>query len=273
MKFSFKTNCLPFILLCSSTVLADNLYKWVDNHGNTHYGDAPPAENSLQVEEVALPPLNSFENIPPINTDINDIKAEVRVDIQEKFALQTKKKVILEHTAIECFDPSPSSNGTPLIRKKVTAAQHKSLRLSLEKMVGSWRGDALYSECKGQINAPIIEKDQYSVSTDIRLKRFKELTIKFEMYSAEKRATTNESIELFLTDEHLSLSHHLSDETVLLNATNNRIELWVENFPTAGVRNELVRIFELQNKKFTINQFQYVNGTLASIMQWNLERF
>jgi hypothetical protein len=137
-------------------------------------------------------------------------------------------------------------------------------------MKGSWYGKAIYFDCKGQVDTPKITEEQYSVTADIRLKRFKELTIKFEMYAPKNRITTHENIELFLSDEHLSFSHYQSDETVLMKVSNKHIELWVENFPVAGVRNELVRIFEIEKNFFTIKQYQYVNGALAGIMNWSL---
>jgi len=267
MTINVKTYCLLLAFLYSSYVLAGNLYKWVDENGNIHYGDERPTENSHQVEEVELQPLNSFDNPLPTRIETPNTK---ELKVINEFTSKALKKTIAKHYPTDCFGPSPLANDTPLNREKITKAQHKSLSLLIREMSGSWYGNALYFNCKGQIKDPVIEKIHYSASAEIRLKRSKDLIINFEMYSSKKRVTTHEDIELFLSEEHIAFSDYQSDETVLLNESTHHIELWVENFPTAGVRNELVRIFEIQNKKFTIKQFQYVNGALASVMQWNL---
>ena len=266
-----KASHLIFIFLIFATsVYSGNLYKWVDEYGNIHYGDERPNEETHEVEEVVLQPLNSFENLSPKNIDKSTPEESEVTNRQDELVTHAPQEIIQKLSPTDCFGPSPFANDTPLSRKKLTKSQHKSLSVFLSEMTGSWRGQAVYFGCKGQVSGPSIEEKQYSVSADIRLRRFKELKISFDMYSSENRMTTHENIELFLTEQHLSFSHYQSDETVLLNDSNHHIELWVENFPTAGVRNELVRIFNIQNKTFTIKQFQYVNGALASIMQWNL---
>jgi len=270
MSESLKNYYLLVTLLYSSSVFPGNLYKWVDENGNIHYGDERPAEKSHQVEEVELQPLNSFENSFPTNIETTNTKKMNTIDKADGATSQILEKATSKLYPTSCFGPSPIANDTTLSRVKLTKTQHKSLSLLLSDMAGLWRGQAIYFDCKGQVNTPEIKKKQYTISADIRLKRFKDLTISFEMYSSKNRITTHENIELFLSDEHLSFSHYQSDETVLLNESNNHIELWVENFPTAGVRNELVRIFDIQNNTFTIKQFQYVNGALASTIQWNL---
>jgi len=270
-EFKIKTSTLIIIIiLYSSSVISADLYKWVDENGNIHYGDERPTEASHRVEEVELQPLNSYENLSPKSITISNIKGSEAFDEQIEITTQAAKEKIRKISPTDCFGPSPFANDTPLNREKLTKSQHKSFSILLSEMTGSWRGQAIYYGCEGQVNAPFTEEKQYSASADIRLKRFKDLTINFEMYSSENRTTTHENIELFLSEEHISFSHYQSDETVLLNESNHHIELWVENFPTAGVRNELVRIFEIKNKRFTIKQFQYVNGALTSIMQWNL---
>ena len=262
--------CFLFITLLIFATLAftSNLYKWEDENGNIHYADEPPSQNPKQVKKVELQPLNSFKNTLPEHTEKNISSQPETVDKQLVKSDPVIEEVKLSST--DCFGPSPLTNDTPLNRKKLTKDQHSSLSSLLSNMKGSWHGKATYFECKGKVDDPEIEKKQYTVSADIRLKRFKELTIKFEMYAAKDRITTHENIELFLSDEYLTFSHYLSDETVLLKDSSDHIELWVENFPTNGVRNELVRIFEIKNRIFSIKQYQYVNGALAGIMHWYL---
>jgi len=250
-------------------VLSGNLYKWVDENGNIHYGDEFPTETPRELEKFELQPINSFKNLAPNNKFLISEELEA-IDKKDIFEASKTKNTNRDIKLTDCFSPSPLANDTPLKREKLTKEQHKSLSDFLSKMKGSWHGQAIYFDCKEETNAPRILKQRYTSSAEVRLKRFKELTMNFKMYSVKKRITKHENIELFLSDEHLSFSHYQSDETVMLNAAEHHVELWVEYFPVAGVRNELVRIFEIKNKLFTIKQFQYINGALTSIMLWNL---
>ena len=252
--------CLSF----SPFLLGGSLYKWVDKNGNTHYSDEKPTAQSSRIIELTLQPLNSFEPFAPKEKEKEKEKEEKKLASPEKPKKPPKK------SPTDCSGPSPITNNTPLHRIKLSKAQHASLSLLMLAMKGKWQGSATRIQCKGIASNPIYAQSNYTVSADIKLKRFKDITIEFSMYSAKKRITTHENISLFLSDEFLSYSDYQSDETVLLNTSEQTIELWVENFPIAGVRNELVRVFEVQQKTILITQFHYVSGALASVMKWDL---
>ena len=58
--------CL-FILI-SSSAYASSIHKWVDEEGNTHYGDAPPASVTTKQLKVDVAPSNPGKALPRLGT-------------------------------------------------------------------------------------------------------------------------------------------------------------------------------------------------------------
>ena len=47
-KIQFLISCLVLVLLAASPISYGQLYKWVDDQGNVHYGDSPPENADLR---------------------------------------------------------------------------------------------------------------------------------------------------------------------------------------------------------------------------------
>jgi hypothetical protein len=58
--------CL-FILI-SSSVYAGSIYTWVDEEGETHYGDAPPVSVTTEEVSVDVAPSNPGKPLPRLET-------------------------------------------------------------------------------------------------------------------------------------------------------------------------------------------------------------
>jgi hypothetical protein len=57
------------ITLLSSAAYAGSIHKWVDEKGNTHYGDAPPATVTTQELKVDVAPSNPGKALPRLGAD------------------------------------------------------------------------------------------------------------------------------------------------------------------------------------------------------------
>ena len=55
-------------LLISSSVYANGIYTWVDEEGETHYGDAPPVSTTSEEVRVDVAPSNPGEPLPRLGT-------------------------------------------------------------------------------------------------------------------------------------------------------------------------------------------------------------
>jgi hypothetical protein len=56
------------IILISSSAYAGSIHKWVDEEGNTHYGDAPPASVSTKELRVDVAPSDPGKALPRLGT-------------------------------------------------------------------------------------------------------------------------------------------------------------------------------------------------------------
>jgi hypothetical protein len=57
------------LILISSSAYATSIHKWVDEDGNTHYGDAPPASVPTKQLTVDVAPSNPGKALPRLGTD------------------------------------------------------------------------------------------------------------------------------------------------------------------------------------------------------------
>ena len=55
-------------ILVSSSVYADGIYKWVDEDGNTHYGDIPPPSVHTEELRVDVAPSDTGKALPRLGT-------------------------------------------------------------------------------------------------------------------------------------------------------------------------------------------------------------
>ena len=57
------------ILLISSTSFAAGIQKWVDEDGQVHYGDSPPAKAQTESVRVSRPPSNPGKPLPKFSPE------------------------------------------------------------------------------------------------------------------------------------------------------------------------------------------------------------
>ena len=59
---------LLLTVLFSAPLHATSIQKWVDDEGNVHYGDAPPADTKSESVRVLKAPSNPGRALPRLNT-------------------------------------------------------------------------------------------------------------------------------------------------------------------------------------------------------------
>ncbi len=60
------------ILVVSTSLHAGTIHKWVDENGNVHYGDAPPASTKSESISVQSAPSNPGKALPRLSTEQAD---------------------------------------------------------------------------------------------------------------------------------------------------------------------------------------------------------
>lgn len=63
-----KRLIIPILFLACNSHAA-GIQKWVDENGQVHYGDSPPARVSTEAVRVSRPPTNPGKTLPRLNTD------------------------------------------------------------------------------------------------------------------------------------------------------------------------------------------------------------
>jgi uncharacterized protein DUF4124 len=271
---------LLLLLMSSSYLYADALYKWTDDNGYTHYSDEPPEKLNESTETLTLLPLNSLESAHIKNSTaafadnaVDDASipgnSSLESSSSEQGSLQARSKNRYMDPK-KCQGLSPRSTSDTLVREQLSNSEHKMIDNLFQGMKGDWRGKAIFSTCRGTDEEPSVEFSEYAVELDITLRRSKELTLAFDMYSSELGKTRKEEIALFLSKDHISYSTNLSDQTILMGVTNNTFVLWVSQFAVQGVQKELVRSFNIENKVMEIEQYVYINGILSGLVVWEL---
>jgi len=95
------------ILLLSSTIVYAQVYKWVDENGNTQYGDQPlyseATDNEKKLKIRSAPPstANSQSNV---STSQSDEKDEFNNRRDERLANQSKMLAQEEENKRKCVD-------------------------------------------------------------------------------------------------------------------------------------------------------------------------
>ncbi|MCP4765586.1 MAG: DUF4124 domain-containing protein [Gammaproteobacteria bacterium] len=65
-------NLIYLILVASTSLQAGTILKWVDENGNVHYGDAPPATTKTENVSVQSAPSNPGKALPRLSTEQSD---------------------------------------------------------------------------------------------------------------------------------------------------------------------------------------------------------
>ncbi|HKK15369.1 MAG TPA: DUF4124 domain-containing protein [Gammaproteobacteria bacterium] len=89
--------CLLAGILMATTAAATEIYKWVDENGQTHYGEKPPHENAEKVEFHEVP--EASQEVKQYNRDRNkllQVMEEERLQKQQEKRIAAQEKQDLE---------------------------------------------------------------------------------------------------------------------------------------------------------------------------------
>lgn len=119
---------LPLILLCAAPLSqAGELYRWVDEAGKVHYGDAPPA--GVQTETRRFPAAADNENLPyetrrarenfPVTLYIQDescgVYCQKAREMLNKRGIPFAEKKLVAKDEIEAFKKASGSGVVPTL--------------------------------------------------------------------------------------------------------------------------------------------------------------
>ena len=71
---------ISLLFLISTSLAAGNIQKWVDEDGNVHYGDTPPASMKTESVRVQSAPSNPGKALPRLNQEEEDGPRDVTTE-------------------------------------------------------------------------------------------------------------------------------------------------------------------------------------------------
>lgn len=257
------------LALYISSVESAPLYKWTDSRGNTHYSDAPPPGENATVKALSLQPLNMIQ---PPNVQATTKMKEAPPLVSASVPVKTPKEEALTSSLSTCFSPSPIATGMSITKRILSKEEHNELALIFTNMKGKWRGTVDMIECSGDTASPELITTSYSTDLNIKLRRSRELSLSFDMYSSELGISKEEKMNFYLSEQYLSLSLALSDLSVMTDISEKGYSIWVDQTLGTGVARELLRTITLTNRTLAIDQYTFANGTLVLSARWTLKQ-
>lgn len=159
---------VPALALLAATVATAQIYTWVDDEGNTHYGDSPP--DTADAEALELPEGPSDDEIATAREDLRrTLEASKQSDQshqQETEATGAAESGAGEQTTdtgsildreLTCFTPlsdfvtgASGQLNAPINPSQLNDGQEILLKNLFSRIGRNWRGDMEDVSCKGE---------------------------------------------------------------------------------------------------------------------------
>lgn len=297
-----KGHLIVLFLLLIGTAVADT-YKWVDESGEVHYGDSPPAGVNKQI--VIIPDGPSQEDIERQQQQIKDLQDKYEQEQQLEPTIkepQTTQSRTQFPDEVACFSPLSDlvqgssaeyyTHISPSILAKKQQATLKAL-LAKIKTRGTWRGTLFELECwEESTERNVFPIGKYKdVEVEMRTdwdKLESLLTLKFEMlygHNLVYRLAVDDF--LYFNDVRQSNITVRDDNKVeLLSHQQDSVAFLVKryvpyrhhhhfhfHFYHHGTRlREDIRYIEVSDRNLKLVELYYFGGVLTSSRTWLLSR-
>ena len=195
---SIYTKTLAFVFLICSLGTNAQVYKWIDEEGNIHFGDSPPKQADAEPQE--MPRFPSQKEVEKANIKLESMLKARRVqDSQEASTIEqsTTTESFPQNDVFDArdcdssyFNRSRLSRRDPLYLsynngpgyETLSSEQAKLVRALYSKMKGSWRGIYVELDCSSVLGENRGIVGDGSVDVNVRWDRHSgQLTIQSEI--------------------------------------------------------------------------------------------
>jgi|GEM_PF-3548172 len=296
---------LLLLLICSVTVA--EIYKWVDESGKVHYGDAPPPEEA-DTQSVEIPEGPSQEEVERAKQEAQERKEQYEKFLEKSGTVEPSDNASKEANNraitpdnVACFTPlsdlvqGPSAEAyAPITPTSIGKSQKELLHdlFGQLKSRGHWRGIISDLECLGSSKEPKSRFRDFEVKISADWDTFESrLTLKADITGEE---TTNEYLIYRLEiGDALYFNDHKPATTIILD--RNKVEVLALNqdilsflikryIPakvTVGQHGEIsrttrqrgeIRHLEITSRTLKLIELYYFNEMLMASRSWTLNR-
>lgn len=277
-------------LICGSIVvitLNAEIYKWIDDKGNVHFGDCPPDScDSHEIKIVSPPSDQTIKETQDRNKRIQEYQKKLREDRKEdeKQAVKPVGSTVID---LECFTSLGDSWGGKIQdtrgeieSRSITDDELRKLKRLFNALIGSWKGNMVDTECVQPNATPPQKTYQYALHLDTRWKSDKIFEIEADLEGEENDATLQRQFFWFLSSsDGLRFRRGMSEIVPDLDKTKYDVEVLAVRkdaltfFFQRGGTLRRVNVYVLRQKErgFAISEYFFVQGTLAGKRSWAIE--
>jgi hypothetical protein len=264
------------------------IYKWVDEEGNVHFGDCPPS--SCASEEVRIAPTPPNQTKEETQERFKRLKA-----YQEKLGKNRKKD--LNRTGkseaspppdAECFSSLTEAwNGKlPDIHEEIkpsplSKAELQRLESLFRALKGRWRGNMVDTQCINPAATPAVKSYHYSFRLDARWEADRLFKLEADLEADDSEGDLRRQFFwILLRRDGLRFRKTRADLPSGLDRPRFDVEILrsgqsaIVFFLRRGGALRRTNVFSLHRlaQGFTISEFYYVQGALAGKRLWTIER-
>lgn len=274
------------------------VYKWVDEGGNVHYGDCPPSD--CKYEEIHVAPTPSDETVKATQERMRQIE-EYNKKLRESRQDQASEKRTEHVRRLENRFPTDTSCFTPLwmgwddritdtlegfSRTPLTKIELQQLRSLFNALEGRRSGTMEETVCIMPDATPPMESYRYKLRLDAHWHSKDVFRLEANFKGIDDRNTLRKFYWFLLDRQGLRFRASKTDVSFELDEPANDVGiLSVEkglltfflHHRVLGEHQATVRraaVFSLQRSRrgFNINELSYVQGSLAKKREWMIGR-
>ncbi|MCU7843872.1 MAG: DUF4124 domain-containing protein [Candidatus Thiodiazotropha sp. (ex Monitilora ramsayi)] len=274
-------------LSVASTGFAE-VYKWIDDEGNVHFGDCPPA--SCESETLQIEPPPSDHAVKEAQDRFKRLK-DYRKKLQESRKEETKraeKPEVRIPPDVECFTLLTDAWGGKIPdtreavqRRPLSGTELRQIKRLFHALKGRWRGNLEDTSCIRPDATPPTKTYYYEFRLRAHWKADQPLEIEADLEGVEAKADLRRQFFwILLSNDGLRFRKAAIDilpeldrpryDVEILAIGDNSIRFYLRR--GGALRRTNVFSFHKVGRGFIISEFFYVQGALAGKRQWTIER-
>lgn len=273
-------------LLFVASLSAAQIFQWVDEDGQVHFSDQPPAGREAERLDPPSPPADVRMQPSP------EGEASSFESPQRPAGAGAGKAPRETHDPgpAECFSPSDDFLGsergdpfTPISPRSLGPKDAQTVSRLLDGLEGRWQGEMRETECLGRERSPRSEERRFRVSMDVEQTLDDVFRFESELQRADREIYRPGLFWLLLEEGRLYFGDR---KTAKYGAPQWRVEIialqrnslaFLRKYRQSGARGTSLRhlewrFLELSGRSLLIRERFYVQGTLAVSRTWTLQR-
>jgi len=279
---------LPTFLVLLGVVAIANagIFEWVDEQGNVHFGDRPPAGAKAEL-------VSTDSGTPEqTGTDAREGAAQATGEAETGVTDGTDLGVPQQSSNStnqepECFTPIEEAWGgsiadtrEPLSRQELTADEVGQLQAILRRFGQRWHGEVTETTCIRPDAAEPTKTDRYRTTLSGDWDPREVLTVAADLVGRDNRRVFREFFWFLSSKEGLRFRNARTESTTNLDRPRFDVQTFVVErdllrfFRRIGGRQRRTEVFELRRvgRDFRFREYFYVQGLLSGKRDWELGR-